>query len=250
MKLQHSHGRYKNKFRINYYCLIHFSQVNCEEPTQIPTQNSWTSPSDWRTKSKQNKYRYRSNLWVGITSIYSTQYHGLISNLFIIAFKLYKFVNCYILNSINMINVMVTCLTRLRLVDIPSGSRLHTGARVNFVLLTYLLTYCFNMINVMVTCLNTAHTLHSPNLIWGPTIYENFQESKRIYLFSSLNPWFLHCRKFGYQSSRTSRLWPGNAHGWWLQPPAVCSHTSSGVIWHCVTEKTQFNCMTLSWWFH
>ena len=42
--------------------------------------------------------------------------------------------------------------------------------------------------------------------------------------------------KFGYQSSQTSRLLLGHANDWWLQPRAVCSHTFTGVIWHCATE--------------
>ena len=65
------------------------------------------------------------------------------------------------------------------------------------------------------------------------------------------------------KSSRTSRLWLEHANDWWLQPTAVCSHTFSGVIWHCTKEinsiqlkmevklmmmmMMMMNCMTLSW---
>ena len=43
-------------------------------------------------------------------------------------------------------------------------------------------------------------------------------------------------KQFGYQSSRTSRLYLGHANDWWLQPRDVCSQSFSGVIWQCATE--------------
>ena len=59
----------------------------------------------------------------------------------------------------------------LRLVDIPPESRLHTGARVNFVLLTYSLTYIDLFCNALITRFKIS-TIPSIQLFYASDWYE------------------------------------------------------------------------------